>query len=87
MFTAKDMHDKLQQLNVCKGIDEWIETTLYDAFVKSNSAWISSYQIDRNDWTKNGFISEMSSRGFSVEYVSDQRDGDNYRITFPPQER
>ncbi len=36
---------------------------------------------------KGGFTKDLRIRGFNVEYKSDQRDGDYYEITFPPQER
>lgn len=88
MFTAKDMHNKLKSLEECSGIDEWVEDVLYKEFIRFGSyATISIATIGRNGWNKNGFTLEMRKRGFSLEYKSDQRDGDYYTITYPPQER
>lgn len=88
MFTAKDLHNKLKSLEECHGLDEWIEDVLYKEFIRFEIyAIISTTTIGRNGWNKNGFTSEMRKRGFSLDYKSDQRDGDYYIITFPPQER
>lgn len=87
MFTAKDMYLKLQSRNTCNGLDEWIEDVLYKKFIQfGNAAVVYPSDIGSRGWTKEGFTTEMSNRGFYVEYKSDQRDGDYYRITFPPQE-
>lgn len=87
MFTAKDMHNKLKMLDHCEGLDQWIETALYRAFVQyGNPAIIYTSEITKESWNRTGFLKEMAARGFSLEYKSDQRDGDYYQITFPPQE-
>lgn len=88
MFTAKDMYKKLQSRNVCNGLDEWIEDILYKKFIQyGNCAVVTVSDIGSRGWTKEGFTIEINMRGFSVEYKSDQRDGDYYRISYPPQER
>lgn len=87
MFTAKDMSNKLKELDVCEGIDDWIETGLYNAFIQFGKvATVSSRTVQQHGWNKNGFTKEMRIRGFHVECKSDQRDGDYYQISFPPQE-
>ena len=88
MFTAKDIANKLKMLDDCQGIDKWVETTLYNKFIQyGHPAIIDNSEITKQGWNKVGFWKEMAARGFSLEYKSDQRDGDYYRITFPPQER
>lgn len=87
MFTAKDMYLKLKSRNVCNGLDEWIEDNLYQKFIQyGNVAVVRTSDVGSRGWTKEGFINEMNDRGFYVEYKSDQRDGDFYTITYPPQE-
>lgn len=87
MFTAKDMHKKLKELDVCEGIDAWIETSLYGYFVQYGKTAIVSYRtVQQHGWNEKGFTKEMAIRGFHVKYKSDQRDGDYYEITYPPQE-
>jgi hypothetical protein len=88
MFTAKDMHNKLKSRNVCNGLDEWIEDILYKKFIQyGNAAVVMVSDIGSRGWVREGFVNEMNSRGFCVEYISDQRDGDYYRVSYPPQER
>ena len=88
MFTAKDLHEQINKSNECPAIDFWIENTLVSKFkANPNNVTISSEILRVNDWTRTGFIQAMSERGFSVRYHSDQRDGDYYSITYPPQER
>lgn len=87
MFTAKDMHKKLKALDVCEGIDAWIEEDLYKAFNRfGRVATVNPYVIGQYGWSKKGFIQELSIRGFHVEHKLDQKDGDYYEITYPPQE-
>lgn len=86
MFTAKDLHEKIKQANECPAIDFWIEGTLVDRFkANPNNVTVSSDVLKVNNWTRAGFMYAMSERGFSVRYVSEQRDGDYYAITYPPQ--
>lgn len=88
MFTAEDMETKLDKLNHCEGIDVWIETDLYNKFVRFGKVvTLSTSELNKLGWSKSGFTLEMRIRGFSVVYRSDQRDGDYYEITFPPQGR
>lgn len=88
MFTAKDMHNKLKMLDDCQGLDKWVETTLYNKFIQyGHPAIIDTSEITKQGWNNSGFTLEMRKRGFSLEYKSDQRDGDFYTITYPPQER
>lgn len=88
MFTAKDLHNKIQESNECPQIDFWIENTLVDRF-KSNphNVTVAVSVLKVNNWTKTGFELSMNERGFHVKLVSDQRDGDYYSITYPPQSR
>lgn len=88
MFTAKDMETKLDKLNKCEFIDEWISTDLYNKFVRYGKVvTLSTNELNKLGWSKSGFTLEMRIRGFSVVYRSDQRDGDYYEITFTPQSR
>lgn len=88
MFTAKDMEDKLESRNTCNGIDEWIEDILYKKFIQyGKCAIVVTSETGARGWGREGFIREMNLRGFHVKYTSDQRDGDYYEITFPPQSR
>lgn len=86
MFTAKDLHERIKQANECPTIDFWIENTLVDKFkANPNNVTLSSDVLRVNKWTRVGFIQAMSERGFAVRYTSDQRDGDYYTVTYPPQ--
>jgi hypothetical protein len=88
MFTAKDLHNKIKEANECPAIDFWIENTLVGKFKTSpNNVTVDTGLLRVNSWTRLGFESAMSERGFSVQYVSDQRDGDYYTVTYPPQGR
>lgn len=88
MFTAKDMHNKLKMLDHCEGLDQWIETALYKAFVQyGNPAIVHNSEITKQSWNRSEFFKEMAARGFSLEFKSSSHDADYYRITFPPQER
>lgn len=87
MFTAKDIHILVKQSKKCDNIDYWIEYSLAEQFVKSPyKAFVAATILRINNWTQDGFIESMSERGFSVTFVTDQRDGDFYTITYPPQE-
>lgn len=88
MFTAKDMAAKLKTLDECEGLDHWIETVLYIKFIQyGHPAIVDSYEITKAGWNNNGWTNEMRKRGFSLEYQTNQREGDYYRVTYPPQER
>lgn len=88
MFTAKDMHEKRQALNICHGIDDWIELELYKAFVQyGDPAIVYSSELGSMGWAKVGFIRSLNLRGFDVQFHTSQKDGDYYKITYPPQER
>ncbi|MCY1448080.1 hypothetical protein D9M71_647270 [compost metagenome] len=86
MFTAKDMANLINETNECANIDCWIENSLSAQFTANPKAFVATSILRVNKWTQKGFTDAMNKRGFSVEYVSDQRDGDFYTITYPPQE-
>lgn len=88
MFTAKDMAAKLQQEQVCVGIDNWLQTFLFKKFSEFNKQYTTvgvTHLFTSMGWSESAFTNEMAKRGFSVKRCSDQRDGDYYEITFPPQ--
>lgn len=89
MFTASDMENKLKQSQVCHGIDAWIENDLFNKFESrsKSSAYINVSVIGNMGWKREAFTNEMNLRGFIVDFTTDQRDGDFYTISFPPQTR
>lgn len=87
MFTAKDMANLINEANECANIDYWIEHSLSAQFTANPKAFVATSILRVNKWTQKGFTDAMNKRGFSVKYVSDQRDGDFYTVTYPPQER
>lgn len=87
MFTAKDMANLINETNECANIDYWIEHSLSAQFTASPKAFVATSILRVNKWTQRGFTDAMNKRGFSVQYMTDQRDGDYYIITYPPQGR
>lgn len=87
MFTAKDMANLIKETNECSNIDLWIENCLAYQFKASPKAYVYTSIVRVNNWSRQGFKEAMAERGFCVEYFNDQRDGDFYTITYPPQER
>lgn len=90
MFTAKDMQAKLEEAEECIGLDQWLQTWLFKKFSEFNKRYTTvgvSHLFTTMGWSEKGFKEQMAKRGFSVVRCSDQRDGDYYEITFPPQER
>lgn len=88
MFTAKDMDGFVKKTGECPNIDSWLENSLSVQFkAGKSSAYVADSIISANKWTRKGFEYAMGVRGFIVEYNSDQRDGDYYRVTYPPQGR
>lgn len=86
MFTAKDIDRIIRKSNECENLDIWIENHLVKQFLQNpDQASVAANVLKINDWTKQGFMDSISARGFSVTFVSDQRDGDFYTITYPPQ--
>ena len=87
MFTAKDVDKIIRERNECNGLDVWIENHLVKQFINTpGKATVATNVVKSNGWTNMGFVESMSLRGFSVVVTSDQRDGDFYTITYPPQE-
>ena len=88
MFTAKYMDSKIKQTNECPAIDFWIENSLVNQFINNpQNVTVSVNVLKVNNWTRIGFMSAMVQRGFHVKCTTDQRDGDFYTITYPPQGR
>jgi len=87
MFTAKDVAKLIKENDECVAIDYWIENSLVAQFMESPRAFVGTAILRVNKWTGKGFTQAMEARGFSVSFQSDQRDGDYYLITYPPQER
>lgn len=87
MFTAKDVDSFINKTDECDGLDSWIEDSLVWQFKHGKIVHISAYEIRARGWLYGCFEYAMGVRGFIVEYNSDQRDGDYYRVTYPPQER
>lgn len=88
MITANDVRKKLKEINLCDGIDEWIEEYLIPKFVLSPVATVSDSIIDRGGkgWTKDSFTVAMRQRGFAVEYYCEDRPCGQcyYKIILPP---
>lgn len=87
MFTAKDVAKLVKESDECPNIDYWIENSLVAQFMASPKAFVATSILRVNKWTGKGFNKAMEERGFHVAFQSDQRDGDYYSITYPPQER
>jgi hypothetical protein len=87
MFTAKDVAKLVKESEECPNIDFWIENSLVAQFMARPTATVATSILRVNKWSQKGFTKAMQERGFSVDYVSDQRDGDYYTITYPSQER
>jgi hypothetical protein len=83
MFTAKDVRKKLQEINLCEGLDEWIENTLILNFLGSDLTEIPTTAIK---WREKEFVSSMTQRGFHVMRWCEDRPcgGCYYRISLPP---
>lgn len=75
MFTASMLAEKLKEVNLCDGIDEWIQTDLLHAICESTTgvAVIDSSKIHSKGWSQSRFITSMQSRGFHVEFNCDDR--------------
>lgn len=85
MFTAEDMRKKLEVLDDCEGIDEWIENDLYKSFVRyCRQAIVYPTTLKEKKWTDSNFIKALEGRGFSVSCTCSPNYGDFYTITFPP---
>jgi len=87
MFTAKDVAKLVKENDECPNLDYFIENSLVKQFMASPKATVSAAILRVNNWTSKGFMFAMVQRGFNVAFVTDQRDGDFYTITYPPQER
>lgn len=87
MFTAKDVAKFVKESDECSNIDFWIENSLVAQFTVNPQAYVASSILRVNKWTSKGFTKAMEERGFHVVFQSDQRDGDFYTITYPPQGR
>lgn len=85
MFTASDVRKRLKEINLCEGIDEWIESVLVYKLAEKRTVTISDRVIK---WKKESFIVSMRQRGFCVEYYCEDRPcgGCWYEITLPPGE-
>ena len=88
MITANDVRKKLKEINLCDGIDEWIEEYLIPKFVLSPVVTVSDSAIGRGGkgWTKDTFTVSMRRRGFAVEYYCEDRPCGQcyYKIILPP---
>ena len=88
MITANDVRKKLKEINLCGGIDEWIEEYLLPKFVLSPVVTVSDSVIGWSGklWGKNSFIASMQQRGFAVEYYCEDRPCGQcyYKIALPP---
>ena len=83
MFTAIDVRKRLKEINLCEGIDEWIESVLVSKFAVKSSVTISDRAIK---WSKDSFIVSMQQRGFYIEYYCEDRPCGYcwYKIILPP---
>lgn len=70
MITVNDVRKKLKEINLCDGIDEWIEEYLIPQFVLSPVVTVSDSVIgwSGKGWSKDSFAVAMQQRGFVVEY-------------------
>lgn len=85
MFTASDVRKRLKEINLCEGIDEWIESVLVPKFAEKRAVTISDRAIK---WKKESFIVGMQQRGFYVGYYCEDRPcgGCWYEIILPRKE-
>ena len=88
MITANGVRKKIKEINLCDGIDEWIEEYLIPKFVLSPTVTVSDSVIGWSGklWGKNSFIAAMQQRGFVVEYYCEDRPCGQcyYKIILPP---
>lgn len=82
MFTASDVRKRLKEINLCEGIDEWIESVLVPRFSVKSIVPISNRAIK---WSKDSFIASMRQRGFLIEYHG-KGGGCWYEISLPTEE-
>lgn len=85
MFTASDVRKRLKEINLCEGIDDWIESVLVPKFAEKHTVTIFEREIK---WKKESFEVSMQQRGFHVEYYCEDRPwgGCWYKIILPPGE-
>lgn len=88
MITANDVRKKLKDINMCDGIDQWIEEYLIPKFALKPVATVSDKIIGwgGNGWSKDSFTVAMQQRGFAVEYYCEDRPCGQcyYKIILPP---
>ena len=88
MITASDVRKRLKEINLCDGIDQWIEDYLISKFAISPVVTVPDNIIDwgGKGWVKNSFTVAMQQRGFAVEYLCEDRPCGQcyYKIMLPP---
>ena len=88
MITVNDVHKKLKEINLCDGIDEWIEEYLIPKFTLNPVVKVPDGVIGRGGkgWSKDSFAVAMRLRGFAVEYYCEDRPCGQcyYKIILPP---
>ena len=86
MITAKDVDQFKKDVNKIepKSLDKFIVDKLYPRFTSSDTISIS---YDKVPWTSHAFIASMQARGFSVDYICEDRPAafPYFQITLPPQ--
>lgn len=74
MYTAKDMKKDLENVKLCEGLDEWLQTDLLNKMaIKGKEAVVPSRELHAKGWDFKAFVREMTRRDFNVRYECDDR--------------
>jgi hypothetical protein len=71
MFTAAMFETRLIEVESCHGLDEWLETVVFQKFVrlrgKARSISIEGTLIGAMNWNHESFVHAVRARGFRCE--------------------
>lgn len=71
MFTAEMFETRLREVESCLGLDEWLETVVFQKFVrlkgKTRAVTIEGALVGAMNWSHESFLHAVRARGFLCE--------------------